>query len=86
MKNYNESAAKVLRQPALVRFLQSKLNEVSPELRQQPLVKDLSEQLTGIEKLVSFPQGKVPTQEDVRKVNDAVNRVMAEIESKEPAK
>ena len=55
MKNYSESAATVLRQPALVRFMQSKVNEISPELRQQPLVKDVSDQLTGIEKLVAFP-------------------------------
>src|ERR1700756_2531121 len=45
MKNYNESAAKVLREPALVHFMQSKLNAISPELRQDPLVKDVSEQL-----------------------------------------
>src|SRR2546422_607453 len=55
VKNYNESAAKVLRQPALVHFMQAKLNEISPELRQEPLVKSMSGQLNGIEKLVSFP-------------------------------
>jgi hypothetical protein len=66
--------------------MQSKVNEISPELRQQPLVKDVSEQLTGVEKLVSFPEGKVPTQEEVRKVNDAVSKLMTEISSKEPAK
>src|SRR5881296_4063964 len=33
MQNYNEPAAKVLREPALVHFLQSKLNAISPELR-----------------------------------------------------
>ncbi len=86
MKNYNEAAAKVLRQPALVRFMQFKVNEISPELRQQPLVKDVSEQLSKIEKLVSLPQDKAPTKEDVRKVNDAVSKLMAAIESKEPAK
>lgn len=86
MKNYNESAAKVLRQPTLVRFMQSKVNEISPELRQEPLVKDVSEQLTGIEKLVSFPAGKVPTVEEVRKINDVVSKLMTEIESKEPPK
>src|SRR6059036_1203584 len=36
-KNYNESAAKVLREPALVHFMQSKLNAISPELRQESL-------------------------------------------------
>ena len=86
VKNYNESAAKVLRQPALVHFMQSKLNEISPELRQEPLVKSVSEQLNGIEKLVSFPEDQVPSVEQVRKVNDAVGKLMTEIESKEPPK
>src|SRR5213595_1953790 len=83
MQNYDEQSAKVLRQPALVRLIQSKINEVSPELRQEPLVKDVSEQLNGIEKAVSFPAGKTPAVDDVRKVNGAVTKVMTEIESKE---
>ena len=83
MQNYDEHSAKVLRQPALVHFMKSKLNEVSPELRQEPLVKDVSEQLGEIEKLVSFPAGKAPNANEVRKVNEAVGKVMAEIESKE---
>src|SRR5438046_5636815 len=83
MQNYDERSAKVLRQPALVRFMQSKINEVSAELRQEPLVKDVSEQLNGIEKAVSFPAGKTPAVDDVRKVNEAVTKVMTEIESKE---
>jgi hypothetical protein len=83
MQNYDELSAKVLRQPALVRFMQSKINEVSPELRQEPLVKDVSEQLGEIEKLVSFPAGKAPNVNEVRKVNEAVGKAMTEIESKE---
>lgn len=83
MKNYNDAAAKVLREPALVHFMQSKLNAISPELRQEPLVKDVSEQLTGIEKLVSFPEGKPPSPEDVKKLNDAVGKLMTKIESKD---
>jgi len=83
MQNYDERSAKVLRQPALVHFMKSKINEVSPELRQEPLVKDVSEQLGEIEKLVSFPAGKAPNASEVRKVNQAVDKVMAEIESKE---
>ena len=83
MQNHDERSAKVLRQPALVHFMQSKINEVSPELRKEPLVKDVSEQLGEIEKLVSFPAGKAPNANEVRKVNEAVGKVMAEIESKE---
>src|SRR5438270_11337248 len=72
MQNYDERSANVLRQPALVSFIQTKLNEVSPELSAEPLVKDVKEKLIGVEKLVSFPLGKSPSVEDVRKVNDAV--------------
>src|SRR5437667_7879711 len=86
MKNNNAAAAKVLREPALVHFMQSKLNAISPELRQEPLVKDVSEQLTGLETLVSFPEGKAPSAEDVRKLNDAVDKLMTKIESKESPK
>src|SRR5436190_20418948 len=83
MQNYDERSAKVLRQPALVRFMQSKINEVSPELRGEALVKDVSQQLGEIEKLVSFPPGKAPTVDEVRKINTAVGKMMTEIESKE---
>jgi hypothetical protein len=86
MQNYDERSAKVLRQPALISFMQSKIGEISPELRGEPLVKDVSEQLTGIEKLVSFPAGKAPSVDDVRKVNQAVGKVMEEIQNKAVAK
>src|SRR5213595_713667 len=86
LKNYSESAAGVLRQPALVRFMQSKVNEISPDLRQEPLVKDVSEQLAGLEKLVSFPESKAPSAEDVGKLNEAVGNLMTKIESKESPK
>src|SRR5438128_204407 len=86
MQKYDERSAKVLRQAALVHFMQSRINEISPELRQEPLVKGVSEQLNGIEKLVSFPAGKTPTVDEVRKVNEAVGKVMIKIESKEMPK
>jgi hypothetical protein len=86
IQNYDEHSAKVLRQPALVHFMQSKINEMSPELRNDPLAKNVSDQLNKIEKLVSFPPGKTPDLEEVRKVNEAVNKLMGEIESKEAPK
>src|SRR3989475_5631807 len=86
MRNYDERSAKVLRQPALVKFMQSKINEISPELRGEPLVKGVNEQLPGIEKLVSFPPEKAPSPDEVRKVNEAVGKVMEEIENKAVAK
>ena len=86
VQNYDERSAKVLRQPALVHFMQSKINEISPELRNEPLVKDVSNELSKIEKLVSFPSSKTPDIEEVRKINEAVGKMMEEIENKEAPK
>ncbi len=86
VQSYDERSAKVLRQPALVHFMQSKVNEISPELRNEPLVKDVSGELSKIEKLVSFPPSKTPDIEEVRKINEAVGKMMGEIENKETPK
>src|SRR5216110_2876867 len=61
LQNFNEQSAKVLRQPALVHFIHSKMKDVSPETQNDPLVKKMSDQLGVIEKLVAFPPGKPPT-------------------------
>jgi hypothetical protein len=83
MQNYDERAAKVLRQPALVSFIQSKMNDISADVRDEPLIKEVSGQLPGIEKLVTFPAGKAPTADEVRKVNEAVGKIMSQIQAKE---
>jgi hypothetical protein len=59
------------------------MNDISPEVHDEPLVKEVSNQLVGIEKLVSFPPAKAPSVDDVRKVNEAVGKIMDEIQSKE---
>ena len=86
LQNYDERAAKVLRQPALVNFIQSKLNDVSPEMRNDPLVKDVSSELPEVEKLVSFPPGKAPSADDVKKVNEAIGKIMTQIQTKQDSK
>jgi hypothetical protein len=55
-------------------------------LRNEPLVKDVSNELGKIEKLDSFPAGKTPDVEEVRKVNEVVGKMMEEIENKEAPK
>ena len=82
LKNFDGNTAKVLRQPALVNFIQSKVDGISPELRNEPLVKDVTSQLAVIQKLVSFPSGNAPTLDDVRKINEAVSKLMGEIQNK----
>ena len=86
LQNYDERSAKVLRQPALVNFIHAKMGDISADMREDPLVKQVSEQLVGIEKLVTFPPGKAPSTDEVRKVNEAVGKVMEQIQHKGEAK
>jgi hypothetical protein len=46
----------------------------------------VSDQLTEIEKLVAFSSAKGPSLEEVRKLNEAVTKLMQEIQNKEDAK
>lgn len=82
VQNYNEESAKVLRQPALIGFIKAQINDVSPELQSEPLVRNVRDQLSTIQTLVSFPAGSSPSVDDVRKVNEAVGKLMEEIQSK----
>jgi hypothetical protein len=86
IKNFDEQSARVLRQPAVVGFIHSKMNDISPELRSEPLVKSVNDQLANMEKLVAFQTGKAPTLDEVKKLNDAVSKLMEEIQRKEDAK
>jgi hypothetical protein len=86
MADYSEATAKVLRQPALVSFIQSKVNDVSPDLQKEPLVKSVREQLSEIQKLVTFANNGTPSAEEVRKLNGAVSKLMEDIQSKSDAK
>jgi hypothetical protein len=86
LADYDERSARLLRQPALVNFIHAKLNDVSPELRNDRLVSDVNQRLSTLEKLVTFPRGKSPSPEDVRKVNDVVTELMQEIQHKSDTK
>lgn len=86
LENYNEASAKVLRQPALLGYIQAKVNDISPELQAEPLVKTVREKLSEIQKLVTFSRSGTPTAEEVRKLNDAVTRLMADIQKKPETK
>jgi hypothetical protein len=86
IKNYDERSAKVLRQPAVISFIHTKMNEIGTELRNEPLVKTVTDQLSALEKLVTFQSGKAPTLEEVRKVNQAVSKLIEEIQKKTDTK
>ncbi|HWM23901.1 MAG TPA: hypothetical protein VNP98_03685 [Chthoniobacterales bacterium] len=86
MKNYDERSARVLRQPAVVNFIHAKIAEIGMELRNEPLVKEVNGQLPALEKLVTFPPGKAPTLDEVKKINQAVSKLMEAIQNKAEAK
>src|SRR3954470_9161091 len=48
LQNYDERAAKVLRQPALVNFIHAKMNDISADMRDDPVVKNVSDKLAGL--------------------------------------
>jgi hypothetical protein len=81
--NYTPESAKLLRQPALVNYMHSKLAELPEKTRNSdPLIKILDVKLGEIEKLVSFPKDSTPTQEDVKKLRDAASALEKEISNK----
>ena len=86
LKNYDERSARVLRQPAVVNFIHSKVNDISPELLVQPLVKEVGDQLGAIEKLVAFSPSRAPTADEIKKLNSAVTKLMESIQSKGDSK
>lgn len=82
-KNYDEKLAQALRQPELLRFMHSKLTQISPELQGDTLVKSVDAQLQTIEKIVATPFGKSLAAEDVTRLQAAINQLMQEIQKKE---
>jgi hypothetical protein len=79
MQNYNVEDAKLLRQPALVSYLREKLENVSPKLRQDKIVGEVSDHLRAIAKLVNFPADHVPSAEEVRNLNGLVAEITQRI-------
>ena len=72
-KNYDEKLGQVLRQPELLRFIRSKIAQISPDLQNDPLVKSVNEQLGAIEQTVATPFGQALSAAEVTKLNESVN-------------
>lgn len=82
-KNYDERLGQIFRQPELLRFIRSKIGQISPDLQKDPLVQNVNTQLDAIEQIVATPFGQGLTAAEVTKLNDSVNRVMVEIQKKD---
>lgn len=83
LQSFSPDYAKLLRQPALVAYLRGKLDQLPPKLREDKLVGQMSQELQGIERMVSFPADHVPTQEEVKGLNAAAGKLTKEISTAE---
>jgi hypothetical protein len=79
--NYSEPEAKLLRQPAIIALLRSKLASLPARTQGDDLVKGLDPRLKALQDLVSFPSTETPTQEDVKKLNAAAADLVSSITS-----
>ena len=77
--NYSGPAAKLLRQPAIIELLRSKLATLPPKTQEDELVKGLDPRLKSLQDMVSFPPGQTPSQADVKKLNDAAADLISSI-------
>ena len=82
-KNYDARLGQILRQPELLRFIRSKISQISPDLQNDPLVKSVNNQLGTIEQSVAKPFGQALSAPEVSQLNDRVNQVMKEIQKKD---
>ena len=82
-KNYDEKLGQVLRQPELLRFIRSKIAQISPDLQNDPLVKSVNDQLGAIEQIVATPFGQALSAAEVTRLNASVNKLMQDIQKKD---
>ncbi len=83
LKSYTPEAAKVLRQPALVAYLRSKITSFGPKLLDDPHVAILKNRLVKMEQLVSFPIDQAPTEAQVRELNVLATELVDEISKRQ---
>jgi hypothetical protein len=79
MQNYNAENAKLLRQPAIVTFLKTKLAHLPGRLQKDPLIQNVTRELDDIQKMVSFTADHVPTIDEVKELNTASAKLTKEI-------
>jgi hypothetical protein len=83
MEHYSESGAKLLRQPAIVKFLNQRLDELPDKVRDDPAVKKTRVKLLEIEKAVSFAPEVTPTSEQVKKINTLASELVTGMSKKD---
>ena len=84
--NYTPGSAKLLRQPAIIALMRSKLAQLPEKVQSDPLIQSIGPKLEEIEKLVSFSRDTTLSQDDVKKLRDASAALVQEISKKNDQK
>jgi hypothetical protein len=81
-QHYTAEGAKLIRQPGIVDFLTTKLDALSPKLRDDPAVKHTREQLAALKGAVTFPRETAPDKTAVTKVATLAGQLVKDIAKK----
>jgi hypothetical protein len=81
-ENYSAEPAKLLRQPAIIAFLRSKITALPEKVQNDSLVKIVNEKLGDLMQEVSFPRDKTPSVEEVKSVKSTATDLARSISRK----
>jgi hypothetical protein len=82
-EHYTEASAKILRQPAVVSYLNKKLDALPDKLRDDPKVKNVRTKMIQMEMIVSFPRDKAPAAADVKTLAELARDLVNDIARKD---
>ena len=82
LKNFSQNTSCILRQPALVDFLRSKLAKLPARTKDTTLLKLVDAGLGDMAATVSFPLGGTAPREDVQKLHDQAAKLVELIAAK----
>lgn len=85
-KHYTPDGARLLRQPAIARYLAEQLRELPEKVRDDGSVRKARAGLLTIEKAVSFPPDTVPDADAVKSLAETTSALLKEIATKDPKK
>ncbi len=75
-QNYDPDDAKLLRQPAIIDYLNKQMEQLPQALQEQALIHDLKKRLLAVHDLASYPIDHTPTQAEVVTLRTAVSQIM----------
>jgi len=75
-QNYDPDDAKLLRQPAIIDYLNKQIDLLPQPLQAEPMIHDLKTQLSSVRELAAYPIDHTPTPAEVMTLRTAVGDLM----------